>query len=263
MIQETKMNNGQSNDNVEKIDIPNGIVHFLEKRAGFEREDHKRRYSVSELTSCLRKLYYKISNLDVDIKAEPETFERLWSTTRGDLLHEITKAYRWRELDIDYDVVLDDERVVTVRGRLDMYDWKNRSIIDLKTTKFVNWQLKNKLIPKIEHILQIQCYGTMFSTAIPIEQLCLVYADMDTMIAFKVKNRDMSHWIKERIEELENSISHGYPPNGEVSGLCQFCKYQTRCFTDGNGINYNPIATRDQKPNKVLSLITIKGGNKK
>src|SRR5438552_1901115 len=126
MVQETKMNYEQFNNNVEKIDIPTGIVHFLERRAGIERQDSKRRYSVSELTSCLRKLYYKISRLDMETIAESGTFERLWSTTRGDLLHEITKAYRWRELDIDYDVVLDDERVVTVRGRLDMYDWRIR-----------------------------------------------------------------------------------------------------------------------------------------
>lgn len=260
MIKERKNIHELDNDYVEKMDIPNGIVHFLERRAGIEKKDQQKRYSVSELIACLRKSYYKNSNISMERISDPGTFERLWSTTRGDLLHEITRAYRWRELDIDYESVLNDGKIITVRGRLDMYDWKSRTIIDLKTTKFVNWQLKNKLIPKIEHILQIQCYGTMFSTVIPIEQLCLVYADMDTMVAFKVKNRDMSHWIKERIKELENSVFNNNPPQGEESGVCQFCKYKIRCYADGNGITHNPIAIHDNQQNKVIDVATIKGG---
>jgi hypothetical protein len=61
----------------------------------------------------------------------------MWDTVRGDLLHKITYAYKWREMDTEYPILFKDGRTAVVIGRLDMYDWRSKTIIDLKTTKFI------------------------------------------------------------------------------------------------------------------------------
>ena len=48
-------------------------------------------------------------------------------------------------------------------------------------------------------------------------------------------------------EQREDSIIKKSIPNGETSGLCQFCKYQTKCLNDGNGIKQNPLSTPKRK----------------
>ena len=195
----------------------------------------ERSYSVSDLVSCKRKKYYKeIGILKEDLNsAKPG---QLWSTTRGDFLHEITRAYRWRELDVEYSVILRDGKIVKLIGRLDIYDWKSRTIIDVKTSNFVDWQIKNNYLPRKEHILQIQCYATMFSQLIPVENLSLLYIDMSSLFTFNIKNIDRTEWIKKRIQGIEDSLNTSMLPRGEVSGLCQFCKYQKRCIKDGGGL---------------------------
>jgi len=224
-----------------EVDTPAGIVSFLQKRNGIYNFDFKNRYSVTDLVNCQRKSYYK----QLGIKEEEllSDVSGMWITVRGNLLHEMTHAYKWRELDMEYKVPLDDGREATVAGRLDMYDWKTKTIIDLKTTKSVRWQIKNGYIPKLEHILQVQCYYTMFSDVIPVENLNLVYADMQDIVTYRVKKNDLSEWIKTRIRDIENSLVRKSAPNGETSGLCQFCKYQSRCFSDGNGVEHKPLST--------------------
>ena len=224
-----------------EVDTPAGIVSFLQKRNGIYNFDFRNRYSVTDLVNCQRKSYYK----QLGIKEEEllSDVSGMWITVRGNLLHEMTHAYKWRELDMEYKVPLDDGREATVAGRLDMYDWKTKTIIDLKTTKSVRWQIKNGYLPKLEHILQVQCYYTMFSDVIPVENLNLVYADMQDIVTYRVKKNDLSEWIKTRIRDIENSLVRKSAPNGETSGLCQFCKYQSRCFSDGNGVEHKPLST--------------------
>jgi len=224
-----------------EVDTPAGIVSFLQKRNGIYNFDFKNRYSVTDLVNCQRKSYYK----QLGIKEEEllSDVSGMWITVRGNLLHEMTHAYKWRELDMEYKVPLDDGSEATVAGRLDMYDWKTKTIIDLKTTKSVRWQIKNGYLPKLEHILQVQCYYTMFSDVIPVENLNLVYADMQDIVTYRVKKNDLSEWIKTRISDIENSLVRKSAPNGETSGLCQFCKYQSRCFSDGNGVEHKPLST--------------------
>ena len=230
-----------------EIDTPKGIVDFLEKRNGIFNFDFKNRYSVTELVNCQRKSYYKQLGVEQEELLADVTVERMWTTVRGDFLHQMTNAYKWREMDMEYKVILDDGRKATLAGRLDMYDWKTKTVMDLKTTNDVKWQIKHGLIPKLEHILQVQCYDTMFSSVIPIENLNIVYADMKDIATYNVKKNDMSDWIKTRIKNIEDSIIKKSIPNGETSGLCQFCKYQTKCLNDGNGIKQNPLSTPKRK----------------
>jgi CRISPR/Cas system-associated exonuclease Cas4 (RecB family) len=154
----------------------------------------------------------------------------------------MTYAYKWREMDIEYPVPLKNGKTATVAGRLDMYDWKTKTIIDLKTTKFVKWQIKQGFLPKLEHILQVQCYDTMFSQIMPVENLNIVYVDMSDIVTYKVTKKDLTEWIKTRIQEIEEFIGQNKTPKGEATGLCQYCKYQTRCYNDGNGISEKPLS---------------------
>ena len=230
-------------ETTQEIDTPQGIVNFLQKRHGLYNFEQKRRYSVTDLVSCQRKSLYKQLGVEQEELLADLTVEGMWSAVRGDFLHNMTYAYKWREMDIEYKVPLDDGNEATVAGRLDMYDWKTKTVIDLKSTKFVKWQIKKGFLPKLEHVLQVQCYDTMFSDFLPIENLNIVYVDNDDIITYKVERRDLTEWIRTRIQEIENSVNGGEIPKGEASGLCQFCKYQTKCFNQGDGIEHKPLST--------------------
>lgn len=226
-----------------EIDTPEGIVDFLQKRNGLYTKDYKSRYSVTELVGCQRKSLYKQLGVSQEELLGDTTLEGMWSTVRGDFLHQMTYAYKWREMDIEHYIPLKDGHIGTLAGRLDMYDWKTKTIIDLKTTKFVRWQIKQGFLPKPEHVLQVQCYDTMFSKTIPVENLNIVYADMSDIVTYKIEKRDLSDWINTRIQELEDAKAKNIIPKGDVSGLCKYCKYQTRCFEDGNGLTSKPLST--------------------
>ena len=129
-----------------------------------------------------RKSFYKQAGMEQEDLITDRTVEGMWSSVRGDFLHKLTYAYKWSEMDMEYKVPLNDGREATVAGRLDMYDWKTKTVIDLKSTKFVKWQIKRGFLPKMEHILQLQCYDTMFSPYIPIENLNIVYVDNLSLI---------------------------------------------------------------------------------
>ena len=237
-IEETK-NGGL----VEEIDIPIGLVSYLEKKT--KRTTYsalKGRYSVTDIVGCQRKNFYKISQVEEEELLDESTIENMWSSVRGDLLHKLTYAYKWSEMDIEHEVILNDGRVATLTGRLDMYDWKSFTIIDLKTTKYVKWQIKQGFIPKAEHVLQLQCYDTIFSRIIPVENLNVLYVDMNDIVAYKVQKKDRTDWIRSRIQELEDSVTGNVIPRGEVSGLCKYCVYQTRCYNTRGGLVTRPLS---------------------
>jgi hypothetical protein len=119
---------------VTEIDIPDGIVNFLQKRNGLLNYQTKNRYSITDIVGCSRKVYYKELGVKQEELIQDTTIESMWATVRGDFLHQMTYAYKWRELDIEYCIPLKNDRVATVVGRLDMYDWRTKTILDLKTT---------------------------------------------------------------------------------------------------------------------------------
>jgi CRISPR/Cas system-associated exonuclease Cas4 (RecB family) len=239
------MKNIEQTDNIseaEQIDVPEGIINFLQKRTGMITPAVKSRYWVSDIVGCQRKTYYKRLGIEEEELLKDATLEGMWDSVRGDLLHQMTYAYRWRELDMENYILLKDGRTVVVVGRLDMYDWRTKTIIDLKTTKLIKWQIKQGFISRLEHILQIQCYDTMFSQILPIETLNIVYADMSEIVTFKIQRRDLKKWIRTRIQEIEDFVSGNNIPIGEVSGVCKYCKYQTYCCNDGGGLTENPLS---------------------
>ena len=219
-----------------QIDIPDGITSFLEKKSGIFRNNKTPSYGVTEIIRCLRKSYYEKTNKK---RKSKKSLDNLWPTVRGDLLHQMTTAYNWNELDMDFQIPLGNGKLAILAGRLDMYDWKTKTIIDLKTTKDVYSQAEEGTIPKKEDILQIQCYGTIFSNIIPVQELVLVYADLNDMLAFRIANEDKTWWLKDRILELEQSINNKIPPKQEISKLCYFCKFFNQCNPNENMVFIN------------------------
>ena len=224
-----------------QVEIPDGITSFLEKKSGIFRNEKTPSYGVTEIVRCLRKSFYERTKKK---RKSKKSLDNLWPTVRGDLLHQMTTAYNWNELDMDFQIPLGNGNVGIIKGRLDMYDWKTKTIIDLKTTKNVYTQAEEGTIPKKEDILQIQCYGTIFSNIIPIQELVLVYADLNDMLAFRIANEDKTWWLKERILELEQGISDKIAPKREISKLCYFCRFFNEC-----------------NPNESNSFITEKLGS--
>lgn len=227
---------------VKETDVPNGIINFLLKKNRMISVDAKYRYWISDIVACQRKTYYKALGIEEEELLKDTSLEGMWDTVRGDFLHQLTYAYKWREMDIEHHVPLRDGRTAILVGRLDMYDWKEKEIIDLKTTKFIKWQIKQGYLPKLEHIIQVQCYDTIFSKILPVENLSIVYADMSDIVAYKIQKRDLTEWIKRRIQEIEDSLLYNNVPHGEVSGLCKYCRYQTKCYNDKNGLTDKPIS---------------------
>jgi CRISPR/Cas system-associated exonuclease Cas4 (RecB family) len=76
----------------------------------------------------------------------------------------------------------------------------------------------------------------------PIEELNAVYADMSNIVAYRVQKRNLTNWIDRRVQAIEDSLFEDRVPNGNVSGLCQYCKYQTRCYNDRNGLTVKPLS---------------------
>jgi len=223
-----------------QVDIPDGITAFLESKSGISRGDKPKTYTISEIIHCLRKSFYSKSGK----QRKSKMYDNLWPAVRGNLLHQMTKAYKWNELDMDFDIPIGDGKVATISGRLDMYDWKTKTIIDLKTTRDVYSQAECGTIPKKEDMLQIQCYGTIFSNTIPVENLVLVYADLNEMIAFKVACEDKTWWLKERILELNRSLIYDNPPQKEISKMCNLCKYRNQCKPDSpTTLSYDNMTT--------------------
>ena len=71
---------------------------------------------------------------------------------------------------------------------------------------------------------------------------------VDALELFQWKGRDMAEWIKSRIQEVEDSLSSISIPHGEASGLCKYCRHQTRCYNDGNGLIERPLSIPKMKP---------------
>jgi CRISPR/Cas system-associated exonuclease Cas4 (RecB family) len=91
-------------------------------------------------------------------------------------------------------------------------------------------------------VLRLQCYDTIFSRRLRVENLNVLYVDMNEIVAYKVQKRDRQKWLRARIQELEDSVAKNMFPNGEVSGVCKYCRYQTRCYNSGGGLTTRPLS---------------------
>jgi hypothetical protein len=77
---------------------------------------------------------------------------------------------------------------------------------------------------------------------LPVENLRIVYADMSDIVTYKIQKRDLAEWIRRRIQKIEDCLLDNNIPIGEVSGLCEYCRYQTKCYSDRNGLINKPLS---------------------
>ena len=229
----------QENTTYKQIELPEELVAYLKSSNGIRTPFKEQTYSVTELVRCKRNTFFKKSRYRQE-EMITDNIADLWSSVRGNLLHNMSNAYSWNELEGSLDVILDDGRKIKVCGRLDMYDYKTMTILDLKTIDNVKELSEKGYLPVSDHIMQIQAYYTIFSKIIPVEKLNLIYADMNEMVNFEIPLRDLSGWIKSRVSEIQSHIESENIPSGEISSKCRFCKYQTACFNNGGGIKENP-----------------------
>lgn len=219
----------------EIVQVPEGLQNYIQKStSGDQMRVSSRRlpnhYWVTDLCGCLRRNYYRISGTPTDTVA-PSSTGRLWSILSGRYLHNLTYAYRWRELDIEKKFFLPDiDEMLHVHGRLDMYDYKSETIIDLKTTNAVKWQQEKGLLPRTADVDQIQCYGSLFRDIIKVSDLTLLYADMKDLLPYRIPLVDKEAWITERVSRLHIALEiTKFPPAAEISNMCDYCQFRQRC----------------------------------
>lgn len=219
----------------EVTEIPEGIVRYLTRDSNRNYARSSNHYWVTDICRCLRQSFYILSGTPPDTRSKADDLvNELWPMQSGKLLHGLTYAYAWRELDIEKEFFFPEiDQTVHLYGRLDMYDFKTETIIDLKTTNAVTWQVSKGLIPRNNDIQQLQCYGSLFSEKMRVSALMLLYADIKNMVSFKVPFVDMSDWIARRLLQLYVFICiTKKPPNPEPSSACDYCKFRNRCELD-------------------------------
>jgi hypothetical protein len=142
----------------EEIDIPSALLNYLEKKTRRTPYFRKSRYYVTDIVGCQRKSHYKAMQFEEEDLLNDATVESMWDSVRGDLLHQITYAYKWRKMDIEHYVPLKDGTIATVTGRLDMYDWKTATIIDLKSNgtyqQISEWKTVGAGEPKADEMVR-------------------------------------------------------------------------------------------------------------
>lgn len=218
-----------------EIPLPSEIMNFLKKQNGIYEYSRNNTFSITELLSCKRNVFFKKSRFPKDVHTP--TVSELWPSVRGNLLHNLGEAYSWNELEGSMEVTLENNQKIKICGRLDMYDHTTKTIIDLKTISDVKSSAEQNLLPLKEHVMQVQAYYTIFSKFVPVEHLNLVYADSKDMKNYEIPIMDITNWIENRSSSLQKYLSTLKLPVGEVSGKCKFCKYQKICLEKGGGIN--------------------------
>ena len=185
------------------------------------------RYHVTEICGCLRRSFLERTH------GHDETHKEIWIKQRGKALHrQLTYALRgWAELPIQMLIPYDDSNVTLV-GYVDAYDPDERSIIEFKSTRFVNWQNKKGLLPHQQHILQIKSYFTIWTRCynFPVKTLLIGYVDDETPPTwFEVEPQDVTAWLRERAMRLHNALLQDEMPDAEQNGLCNYCAFKHYC----------------------------------
>lgn len=226
---------------IKPICTPKKIIEFLGKSNRIYASSNRRGYSVTALLGCERKAFFQKTFTPFDKINLSLVEESVWKTTRGNFLHNITQAYSWNELEVEYPLTVDGKNI-SVFGRLDCYDPDEKCIIEIKSRENVS----ESIAPDAEHVIQLQVYGTIFGNTIPVERLILVYLDMNNVASFDIPLNDMNAWIRERVSFLENSVAENKMPEGKLSSFCDLCNYQDSCSRYPGGV-IEPKTIREPK----------------
>jgi hypothetical protein len=164
-------------------------------------------YHVSSLAGCLGCAYVGYTE---DRFLTPS---ELWLMKRGSLLHGLTYAFKWRELDTSYAFDFGGDSL-TITAHLDAYSPERMAIYEFKTTNQLDWQVRNGMVPRKAHLLQLQSYGSLFRRIIPVMSLNLVYLDMTAFRSYPVAQKDALPWLTSRAKALHEAlVAKSGPPH--------------------------------------------------
>ena len=224
--------------------IPDEIVSAVTKTSRKSTQKptpRPRNHTPTRLSWCLRMAYYWMMNFPME-QLDSEDFSSAFNLFRGNALHDaFAKIYPWHELPLKAPIPIGSGKSVTVSGRLDLYRPSDATILDLKTSKYVAWQKKSGFLPRLKDIQQLQIYSVMYGPVLPVKKLQLIYADMADVICYDVPVApNAESWLIQRLQIVESSIVTSVAPSGEVSKMCDFCPFQTRCKGELGGITTLP-----------------------
>lgn len=199
--------------------LPAIVIKTLRK-TDFTKERNS--YAVGEVIDCLRKAYYERKE---PLPTQYFTLSTLLSMKRGKLFEGLLDSTRWQELDGTLPVNVDGEPV-KLQGRIDAYDPDKKQIIELKSTKI----FEDTELPREQNVLQLQCYGTIFKKHVfDVNELTLLYVDMDAFETYSVPLVDKSAWLEGRVKILHRAVRDSVSPPEEPSYKCQNCPCRSKC----------------------------------
>jgi CRISPR/Cas system-associated exonuclease Cas4 (RecB family) len=65
---------------------------------------------------------------------------------------------------------------------------------------------------------------------------------MSDIVTYGINRNNLKEWIKTRIQKIEDCVLESIVPREEVSGVCKYCRYQTNCYNDTNGLTSKPLS---------------------
>lgn len=198
--------------------LPTSIIKSLRI---YDYTPQRNTYYVKEMIGCLRKAYFARKSAPADTYL---TLKSLYAIKRGKIFGNMVDGSRWIELDGSIALNVDGE-YVKLSARLDSYDPQRGAITELKSLEGVHY----KNLPRRNDVLQLQSYGTIFKSIIPVRQLTLVYLDMNSFKQFDVEQLDLTSWLKGRVEALHRALRDSKPPGEEPSYECKFCDHKKNC----------------------------------
>lgn len=199
------------------------------------------------LNECPRQV---ILQQEHDFYESPKSY---WARFRGTISHLMMEEYDDGGEGIIQEVrfsksitVLGEE--LTITGKMDHVDTKNKLILDYKSVGSINTKPVNQGEGKPEHVLQLNFYrwllmgGTRMDTNEEvfhdIERAALVYFDMKGVRKVRADIMDMDDVEQEIMKRLEPFVLHkrnnelpdiAKLPNGNRHFICNFCPVRDIC----------------------------------
>ena len=125
-----------------------------------------------------------------------------------------------------------DNEIIRVRGHVDLFDPEERQLIELKSTRALEWQDKKHLLPYTHHVLQLQSYYSIWTQChhLPAEKLSIAYMDEKTPPrSYQVEPRVLTDWLRQRARHLHDVIQQDRSPESETGPLCHYCAFKEVC----------------------------------
>lgn len=189
-------------------------------------------FHITSLTACLARSYFERTSPAQD------SVESAWAKLRGSLLHYSVRSFGWSELRVKTTFELGG-RTISVVGSIDAYDPETATIYDLKTTRFAKWQLKKGLIPRENHVAQVQCYATLLGQyGMAVNRLVLVYVDDKDIVPLQVPLGNRREWMIRRATALHKALESHENPTHEVGFACKYCPHASICPKSNGSLRF-------------------------